>query len=47
VKLGDWCALWKFANDAENLVLQALEFLNVDICIKFAGLPITVLICVL
>jgi hypothetical protein len=33
----DQCLLWKFTNSAENLVLQALQFQNVDICSEFPG----------
>jgi hypothetical protein len=35
MQLVDRCALWKFTNDAENLVLQALQFKKVGICSKF------------
>jgi hypothetical protein len=27
-----WCAPWKVASDAENLVLQALQFQKMGIC---------------
>jgi hypothetical protein len=37
VQLADQCALWKFTNGAENLVLQELQFQKVDICSKFPG----------
>jgi hypothetical protein len=26
MQFANWCAPWKIANDAENLVLQALQF---------------------
>jgi hypothetical protein len=31
------CAPWKIANDVENLVLQALQFLELGVCRKFPG----------
>jgi hypothetical protein len=34
VNLTDWCAPWKFTNGAANLVLQTLQFQEVDICCK-------------
>jgi hypothetical protein len=35
VHLTDRCAPWKFTNDAENLVLQELQFQKVGICCNF------------
>jgi hypothetical protein len=32
-----WCAPWKVANGAKNLVLQALQSQQVGICRKFPG----------
>jgi hypothetical protein len=35
MQFSDWCAPWKVANGAENLVLQALQFPQMGICRKF------------
>jgi hypothetical protein len=34
MQFSDWCAPWKVANGAENLVLQVLQFQQVGICSK-------------
>jgi hypothetical protein len=37
MQFSDPCVPWKIANGAENLVLQALQFQQMDICHKFPG----------
>jgi hypothetical protein len=37
MQFADWCAPWKFANSAENHVLQALQFQKIGVCRKFPG----------
>jgi hypothetical protein len=37
VEIVDLCAPWKVCSRVENLVLQALQFLEVDVCPKFPG----------
>jgi hypothetical protein len=37
MQFADWCAPWKIANDAENLVLQALQFHWMGICREIPG----------
>jgi hypothetical protein len=33
--ISNWCVLWKFANGAENRVLQWLQFHYMSICREF------------
>jgi hypothetical protein len=37
VQLADGCAPWKTISGTENLVLQAQQFQEMDICCKFPG----------
>jgi hypothetical protein len=37
VQIADRYAPLKISNGAENLVLQALQFLKIDVCRKFSG----------
>jgi hypothetical protein len=37
VQIADLCAPWKISNGGKNLVLQSLQFYEVDVCRKFLG----------
>jgi hypothetical protein len=37
MQIADLCETWKIANGAENLVLQVLQFHEMDISRKFPG----------
>jgi hypothetical protein len=37
MKFSDRCALWKIADGAKNVTLQALQFQKIGVCRKFPG----------
>jgi hypothetical protein len=37
MQIANWCAPWKVASFAENVVLQALQLQEMNFCRKFLG----------